>query len=243
MTTEALATTGPTGRSAAALPPARSGGAQPEGTIPTAGCRPGGTGDVEKLRHRLGSLIAGYALATPEAPGVPVEAVRLWLDLTDRRMVESLVCAPLAIRHRHVVPLAAGPRTPENLARPLMLLIEEIAAAPFRAPGPARLAELGFTRAGVATGVRTGLLVRLGSDAVLPIEAVDEAVRVLAELREPFTVAEVRRALDTRRRVAGPLLTLLDRRGLTHWVGERHRVLTTPDDAPFAAERERTVSP
>ncbi|RNL82681.1 SelB domain-containing protein [Halostreptopolyspora alba] len=243
MTTEAIAAIGSADHGAAAFPPARSGDTGPEGAAPVVGCRPGGTGDPERLRHHLGSLVARYALANPEVVGVPVEAVRLWLGMADRRTVESLVCAPLAVRHRHVLPLAAGPHTPENLARPLMLLGEELAASPFRAPGPERLAELGFTRAGVATGVRTGLLVRLGPDAVLPTEAVDEAVRVLAGLREPFTVAEARRALDTRRRVAGPLLTLLDRRGLTRGAGDRRRALATADDPPFAPGRGRTVSP
>jgi selenocysteine-specific elongation factor len=38
---------------------------------------------------------------------------------------------------------------------------------------------------------------------------------VLADLPEPFTLSEARRALGTTRRVAVPLLELLDRRGIT----------------------------
>jgi selenocysteine-specific elongation factor len=38
---------------------------------------------------------------------------------------------------------------------------------------------------------------------------------VLAALDRPFTLSEARQALDTTRRVAVPLLELLDRRGVT----------------------------
>ncbi|MBB4933431.1 hypothetical protein F4561_004251 [Lipingzhangella halophila] len=244
MTADAIATTGPADHSAAACLPALAGTTESEeDAAPVAGCYPAGPGDLDELRHRLGSLTAGYALRNPGAPGVPVEAVRLWLGLRDRRLVESLVSAPLAVRHRHIVAAAAGPRTPGPLVEPLTLLTEALAPAPFRAPTPARLAKLGFTRAGLAAGVRTGLLVRIGSATVLPIEAVDEAVRVLAGWRQPFTTADARRALDTSRRVAGPFLAHLDRRGLTRWVGERHRTLAPGDVASAPPGQGRTVSP
>ncbi|MER6595768.1 SelB C-terminal domain-containing protein, partial [Micromonospora purpureochromogenes] len=48
------------------------------------------------------------------------------------------------------------------------------------------------------------------------------AVRVLAGLPQPFTLSAARQALDTTRRVAVPLLELLDRRGATRRL---------PDDA------------
>ena len=49
---------------------------------------------------------------------------------------------------------------------------------------------------------------------LLPGADVD-AARALAALPQPFTLSEARRALGTSRRVAVPLLELLDRRGLT----------------------------
>jgi selenocysteine-specific elongation factor len=42
-------------------------------------------------------------------------------------------------------------------------------------------------------------------------------------LPQPFTVSQARRALDTTRRVAVPLLEHLDRAGLTERLDEVHR--------------------
>jgi selenocysteine-specific elongation factor len=53
---------------------------------------------------------------------------------------------------------------------------------------------------------------------------------VLAELPSPFTVSEARRALDTTRRVAVPLLEELDRTGRTRQLPDtRREVLGLPD--------------
>jgi selenocysteine-specific elongation factor len=56
---------------------------------------------------------------------------------------------------------------------------------------------------------------------VLLAGADDRAAAVLASLPQPFTVSEARKALDTSRRVAVPLLEHLDRRGLTVRTGDR----------------------
>jgi selenocysteine-specific elongation factor len=50
---------------------------------------------------------------------------------------------------------------------------------------------------------------------VLGPGAYEEALDVLAGLPQPFTVSEARRALNTTRRVAIPLLEHLDRAGHT----------------------------
>ncbi|MBM0256937.1 SelB C-terminal domain-containing protein, partial [Micromonospora sp. 4G55] len=63
--------------------------------------------------------------------------------------------------------------------------------------------------------VRAGALLRLAENVVLLPGALDDAVRVLAGLPQPFTLSAARQALDTTRRVAVPLLELLDRRGAT----------------------------
>ncbi|MCW2863517.1 MAG: selenocysteine-specific translation elongation factor, partial [Actinoallomurus sp.] len=56
------------------------------------------------------------------------------------------------------------------------------------------------------------------------------AARILAGLPQPFTVSEARRALDTSRRVAVPLLEHLDRRGLTARDGDARRVKGSAPD-------------
>ncbi|MYV38323.1 selenocysteine-specific translation elongation factor, partial [Streptomyces sp. SID1328] len=56
---------------------------------------------------------------------------------------------------------------------------------------------------------------RIDRHIVLLPGADAEAAAVLAELEQPFTTSQARRALDTTRRVAVPLLEYLDRHGRT----------------------------
>lgn len=51
------------------------------------------------------------------------------------------------------------------------------------------------------------------------------AMRRLAALDQPFTTSEARQALDTTRRVAIPLLELLDSRGWTRRVDSTRRTI------------------
>ena len=97
------------------------------------------------------------------------------------------------------------------------------ATAPFRAPEAHRLADLGLGPREIGAAVRAGALLRLAENVVLlPGRASTTAARVLAGLPQPFTLSAARQALDTTRRVAVPLLELLDRRGVTRRL---------PDDA------------
>jgi selenocysteine-specific elongation factor len=63
---------------------------------------------------------------------------------------------------------------------------------------------------------------------ILRADAPQRAVPVLAGLPQPFTVSEARRALDTSRRVAVPLLELLDRRGVTRHLPDDRRTVAVP---------------
>ena len=69
------------------------------------------------------------------------------------------------------------------------------------------------------------VLVRLSPDVVLLPTGPAQAMRVLSGLDQPFTLSQARQALGTTRRVAVPLLELLDRRGWTVRVdGQLRRV-------------------
>jgi selenocysteine-specific elongation factor len=114
----------------------------------------------------------------------------------------------------------------------------ELTGRPFRAPEAQRLAELGLGPREVGTAVRAGALIRLGGAVLLPPEAVPDAVRVLAGLPQPFTLSAARQALDTTRRVAVPLLELLDRQGLTRRLPDDARlVVAAPAGSADPADR------
>jgi selenocysteine-specific elongation factor len=62
---------------------------------------------------------------------------------------------------------------------------------------------------------------------VLPPDAAGRAATVLAGIPQPFTLSQARQALGTSRRVAVPLLELLDRTGVTERLPDDRRRLAT----------------
>jgi selenocysteine-specific elongation factor len=178
----------------------------------------------ESLRRRLAEEVARHAAADPLDPGLPVEAARALLDLPDRRLVDALARPPLRLESGRVHASAAT-GLPPAIAEAVRRLRADLDQSPFRAPEADRLAELGLTGRALGAAVRAGALLKVAEGVVLLPGADAEAVRVLASVPQPFTVSEARRALDTSRRVAVPLLEHLDRRGLTTRVDDARRTL------------------
>ncbi len=176
------------------------------------------------LRVRLREEVDRHAAADPLDPGLPVEAARSRLGLPDRRLVEALTVAPLRLDGGRVH-ASAGSALPATVGRAVRRLQSDLEEHPFRAPEAQRLAELGLTGRALGAAVRAGALLKLADGVVLLPGADGEAARVLAGLPQPFTVSEARRALDTSRRVAIPLLELLDRSGLTARADDARRTV------------------
>lgn len=162
------------------------------------------------LRARLVTLVTAHAEAHPDDPGMPAEEVRQALGLPDRSLVDALAEGTPLGRSRGRL-TAAAPKVAPGIAE----LHRAWASAPFTAPEAARLAELRLDARALAAAEAAGQLVRIAPGVVLPPDAPERAVTVLAGLAQPFTVADARKALGTTRRVAVPLLELLDRGGAT----------------------------
>ena len=126
-----------------------------------------------------------------------------------------------------VVPRAADPTAglPAPVARGVERVRADLAGHPFRAPEAGRLADLGLGAREIGAAVRAGALLRVADGVVLLPDAVPAARRVLAGLPQPFTLSAARQALDTTRRVAVPLLELLDRQGVTRRLPDDRRVV------------------
>lgn len=166
------------------------------------------------LRVQLRAEVERHAGQHPLEPAVPVEALRRALGLPDRALVDALVAPPLVARNGRVG-LGEQDLLPAPVARAVELVRADLVDRPFAAPEAGRLAEIGLGAREVAAAVRSGALLRLADQVVLLPDAVDEAVKVLASLPQPFTASAARQALGTTRRVAVPLLELLDRQGAT----------------------------
>lgn len=171
------------------------------------------------LRRALAEAVRRHAASSPLQPGLPVEAARRELGLPDRRLVHALAGGEIIEADGRLT--IGGGGLPARVVKAVEALIAGL--GPFRAPEAGRLAELGLGPREVAAAVRAGLLLRIAPGVVLPSGADRRAVEVLRRLPQPFTVSQARRALDTTRRVAVPLLEHLDRRGLTHRVDDSHR--------------------
>ncbi|MEU7899756.1 SelB C-terminal domain-containing protein [Nonomuraea sp. NPDC049152] len=171
-----------------------------------------------ELARRLAEVALRYAAEHPLEPGMPVEAARHELDLPDRRLVGALVRPPFTVAEGRILTRPTG--LPVPVARAVERLRAELSAHPFQAPEAGRLAQLGLGTRELAAAVRAGRLLRVTEGVVLLPGADARAAELLRRLPQPFTVSQARRALDTSRRVAVPLLEHLDRNGVTERMDE-----------------------
>jgi len=171
------------------------------------------------LGERLPGEVASYLREHPLEPGMPLDALRHRLGLPDRALVTALIRPPLSARGGRVTAASSGP--PDELVALVKRAFDGL--SPFAAPEANDLTALGLGPRQLAAAARTGLVVQLSPQVVLAADAVDRAGGVLAGLPQPFTLSEARRALDTSRRVAVPLLELLDRRGSTERLPDDRR--------------------
>jgi selenocysteine-specific elongation factor len=182
------------------------------------------------LRDRLAQEVARHAHDHPLEPGAPVEALRHRLGLPDRALVEALVRPPLVHRRGRIS--AGTTDLPGELVAAVDKAFDGLGDRPFVAPDANRLAELGLGARQLGAAVRAGLVVQLADNVILRAGAPQQAAEVLAGLPHPFTVSEARRALDTSRRVAVPLLELFDGTGVTRQLADDRRVVAGVPPAP-----------
>lgn len=173
----------------------------------------------EELRSRLSHDLQGYVEAYrarhPLEHGVPLSEMRVALDLPDVSLVRALVQPPLLVDAGRIVHTTAPMDLPPLVVDALDGVRRRLADNPFVAPEADALRSLGLGPRELAAAQRVGLLLRIADGVVLLPDAADRAVERLSSLPQPFTVSDARQALDTTRRVALPLLELLDRQGRT----------------------------
>jgi selenocysteine-specific elongation factor len=186
-------------------------------------------GDLrEALRHRLAEVVDAHAQRHPLEPGMPVGAAATALELPDESLVPALGSPGLVVTAGRVRAAGADPGLPGDLAARVETLRALLADAPFAAPEAGRLVELGLGPRELAAAARTQSLLVLAGGVVLLPDAPVRARERLVALAEPFTVSQARQAWETSRRVAVPLLELLDSSGVTERLADGTRRMTTP---------------
>ncbi|WP_407563928.1 SelB C-terminal domain-containing protein [Streptomyces sp. 184] len=176
-----------------------------------------------RLRERLAELVAAYAFDHPYEDGPAVETARQHLELPAAALVKALVTTPLRLRADRIVP--GAPELPAAVAAAVRHVAGALTERPFAAPDAPRPAELGLGRREIAVAARAGVLLRLSDSVVLLPDAPAKALTLLDEPAQPFSVSDACHALGTTRRVALPLLTVLDREGRTRRLHDSRRRL------------------
>ena len=179
----------------------------------------------------LYTVIDGWAADQPMSPGIPRDTIAQKIGIPDPRLVDTLIARSDGIVsdgqgvHRAGVSATLPPRVEKAVA----VISERLTAEPFAAPESQDLAELGLGPRDLATAVKSGLLLRVADGIYLLPDAADLAVERLRALPQPFTLSDGRRILGTTRRVAVPLLEMLDRAGRTRRVDTSRRIVLNED--------------
>jgi selenocysteine-specific elongation factor len=166
----------------------------------------------EAWRAKLVTAASEWARTHPLLPGMPRQAATTSLELPDPSILDDLVGEePDLVVDREGVHIRGQQATlPAAAQQQLDRILQRLDADPFDAPDAPELAAAGLSEKIVAVATRDGRLVCIAPGVYLRPSALDEAMRRLSQLKQPFTMAEARQALSTTRRVAVPLLELLD---------------------------------
>ncbi len=182
------------------------------------------TARTERVAREAETAAQTHARENPLDPGLPLTALAERFGLPSPGLLEAAVgtLGPrLRVQDGKVVHGDARSGLPGPIEEALASVRSDLAATPFNAPTADRLRELGLDNRALAAAAKAGRLLRVAPGIVLLPDADRAAVRLLADLPQPFTASQARERLGTTRRIALPLLEHLDRAGLTR----RH-----PDD-------------
>jgi selenocysteine-specific elongation factor len=165
-------------------------------------------------RQQMMTAVERWVTEHDVAAGMPLETLRQQSGLPAAELVsEALDGTGLQVADGLVRP--PGARLPPRVDKAVRTLEKWLAAEPFRAPEADELKELNLGTQEVAAAVRAKRLTKIADGVMLGPDALDRAAEILKALPQPFTVAEAKRALNTTRRVAVPLLEQLDARRIT----------------------------
>jgi selenocysteine-specific elongation factor len=180
----------------------------------------------ERWRAELLDAVDRHRAATPLDQGLSVEAARQLLGLPDLQLVDAIVRdsgGQLTTTRGRVARPGSGPAFSDAVRATLEEVCERLEQDPLAAPEAQDLAATGLTKGVIAAAAAAGLFLRLPGDVLVHASAPDQAVAIIAQLEQPFTLSQARQALGTTRRVAVPLLEYLDSTGRTQRVDSARR--------------------
>jgi selenocysteine-specific elongation factor len=165
-------------------------------------------------RQQAVELVKDWAAVHDVAAGMPLETLRQQVELPAVELVATLL-EGTGLEVADGLVRQPGIALPPRVDKAVRTVEEWLADEPFRAPEADELVGLKLGPREIAAAVRAGRLTRVADGVVLGPDVFDRAADVLQKLPQPFTVSAAKRALGTTRRVAVPLLELLDAKQVT----------------------------
>lgn len=162
-------------------------------------------------------LKSAVAQSDPLHPGITRGAALSALGLPAEELLD-VVIEKTGLSENEGRVVDAAHKVDLGAAEERIATIEEwLDSEPFRAPEADEIRDLKLNPKQLAAAEKAGRIIRLGADRdiILLPSAPRLAAQTLAGLEQPFSVSQARKALDTSRRIAIPLLEYMDEHKLT----------------------------
>jgi selenocysteine-specific elongation factor len=164
----------------------------------------------------------------PERPGYNLSDLRAAFRDKSTEVFDALVtdlCSrDFAKRESTIARAAHRPVLPEKLQPIAVKIHEALRKKPFDPPPRRELEQDPEAQRILKFLIDSGKAVEISSDAVLLHESFEQMKNVIADYigkNGPATVSELRRALESSRRIVVPFLERLDREGITLRTGDK----------------------
>ncbi len=182
----------------------------------------------QQLRQRATSLIDEAHKGNPERAGLDLNELRSTLRVQESNVFEALIadlCVKDFVRKGSAIArISHRPILPAELQAVERKIREALSGRPFDPPPRRQIETDRHAQQVLRFLTETGDLSEIGSDVVLLREKFERMKHEVADFiarNGPATVSELRKALESSRRIMVPFLEKLDREGFTRRSGDR----------------------
>lgn len=187
----------------------------------------------QEMLQAAANAIRGHLCSQPESIGLKLTQLRNLIEprLQEKRLFEPLIEAliengftrlPGVIR-----PADHVPRLPPDLREAGEHITKALAEEPNEPPGIKALVRNPQDQKALKFFIETGEVIQIDEANVLAAAAFERAcskVRLALKLKKSATTSELRQAIGTSRRIAMPVLEIMDKRGITIREGDLRRL-------------------
>jgi selenocysteine-specific elongation factor len=188
----------------------------------------------QQLRERAISLIDEAHKGNPERAGLDLNELRSTLRIQESNMFEALIadlCVKDFVRKGSVIAwISHRPLLPAELQAVERKIREALSGRPFDPPSRREIETDRHAQQVLRFLTETGDLSEIGSDVVMlreNFERMKHEVTDFIARNGPATVSELRKALESSRRIMVPFLEKLDRDGVTRRMGDKRWLART----------------